>query len=123
MPEEAFGVWPVIAGCLATAFIGGALLRIQGLAAMRGAERDLREGRMPVEAAVDGLFLAVAAPLLMTPGFLTDALGFALLAPPVRHFIARRVAEQTRNRPGGQRGERSHTKLVEAGRQLGLSEL
>lgn len=86
-----FGVGPVIIACLGTAFLGAALLRIQGLSALRGAENDIRAGKVPVEAAVDGLFLAVAAPLLMTPGFITDAVGFSFLVPPFRHFIARQV--------------------------------
>ena len=87
-----FGVWPVVIACVATALIGGFILRIQGLAAIDAARRDLAEGRPPVEAAADGVFLIVAAPLLMTPGFLTDAAGFLLLVPPVRRLIARTVS-------------------------------
>ena len=85
----AFGVWPVIFACVATAVIGGFLLRLQGLKAIAGAQRDLQDGKVPVEAAVDGVFLAIAAPMLMLPGFLTDALGFLLLTPPFRHAVAR----------------------------------
>jgi UPF0716 protein FxsA len=43
---------------------------------------------------VDGVFLLVAAPFLLTPGFVTDAVGFALLTPPVRHTIARHALKR-----------------------------
>ncbi len=84
-----FGVLPVIGACLATAFLGGWIIRLQGLAAIQGAQRDLNEGRPPVASAINGALLLVAAPFLMTPGFLTDAMGFALLIPPVRMQLAK----------------------------------
>lgn len=90
------GVWPVVLLCLGTAFLGAFILRLQGLTALRAAERDIAEGRVPVEAAADAVFLIVAAPLLMAPGFITDAMGFLLLVPPVRHFIARAALKRLR---------------------------
>ena len=86
---DAFGVFPVIAACLMTAFLGGFIIRWQGLQALNAARGDLQTGRLPVDSAVDGALLIVAAPFLMTPGFLTDAVGFTLLIPPVRRLIAR----------------------------------
>lgn len=95
---SAFGVMPVIAACLATAFLGGWIIRLQGLAALRQAQHDINEGRPPVSSAVNGALLLVAAPLLMTPGFLTDALGFALLIPPVRILLGKLALERIRKR-------------------------
>jgi len=95
---SAFGVWPVIAACLGTAFLGGWLIRLQGAAALNAARRDMDSGRLPVESAVDGALLFVAAPLLMTPGFLTDALGFSLLIPQVRRAVGRFVLEKIKRR-------------------------
>ena len=86
---SAFGVGPVIAACIGTAILGGALIRMQGLQALNAARRDMNDGRPPVGSAVDGALLLVAAPFLMTPGFVTDALGFALLIPPVRRWLGR----------------------------------
>lgn len=101
---SAFGAIPVVLGCIATAMIGGIILRIQGLAALTAAQRDLQAGRAPVEAMSDGVFLILAAPLLMTPGFITDALGFALLIPAVRRRLAalaiRYVTQRTQARSG-----------------------
>ena len=55
-------------------------------------------GTVPVDAVVDGVLLIVAAPLLMTPGFITDALGFALLTPPIRRLIAVYALDQLKKR-------------------------
>ncbi|MEO1136901.1 MAG: FxsA family protein [Pseudomonadota bacterium] len=93
---QAFGPLPVIAACLFTAFLGGFILRMQGLSALNAARADLETGRLPVNAAIDGALLIVAAPFLMTPGFLTDAAGFALLVPPLRRAIARLALEAIR---------------------------
>lgn len=85
----AFGVLPVVAACITTAVIGGWIIRAQGLAAIAAARRDMDAGRAPVDSAVNGALLVVAAPFLMTPGFITDAAGFALLIPPIRRALAR----------------------------------
>jgi len=89
MAAEAFNVLPVIGMCLFTAVLGGILLRMQGLSALNKAQRSMREGKVPVESAVDGVLLVVSAPFLMTPGFITDSFGFLLLMPPVRQAIGR----------------------------------
>ncbi len=85
------GPLPVIAACVGTAIIGGLILRAQGVAALNSAQRDLSQGRAPLDAIADGVFLILAAPFLMTPGFITDAVGFALLTPPIRHWLAARA--------------------------------
>ena len=95
---QAFGPLPVVAACLATAFLGGWIIRLQGLAALNAAQRDLQAGRPPVASAVDGALLAVAAPFLMTPGFITDAIGFALLTPPFRRFLGRLALREIKKR-------------------------
>ena len=94
---QAFGVLPVIAACLTTAFLGGYIIKMQGLAALNAARTDLNTGRLPVDSAVDGALLIVAAPLLMTPDFITDAAGFLLLTPPLRRAIARLALKAIRN--------------------------
>lgn len=93
-----FGVLPVVATCLLTAILGAFLVKRQGLAAFRAAERDLAAGKLPVEAAIDGAFLALAAPLLMTPGFISDAMGFMLLVPAIRRTAARLALSALRRR-------------------------
>ena len=72
-----------------TAVLGTAIIRWQGLQALADLRQAMADGRPPVAPVVDGIFLLMAAPLLMTPGFVTDACGFLLLVPQVRHTIAR----------------------------------
>ena len=79
----------VIALTIGTAVLGAALIRRQGAAALREVQGARAAGEVPVAAAVDGAALLLAAPLMMTPGFVTDAFGFALLVPPIRHAVAR----------------------------------
>ena len=45
-------------------------------------------GRMPAKEAIDGLMILLAGAVLITPGFLTDAVGFLLLVPPFRAIVA-----------------------------------
>lgn len=96
----AIGVWPTVAIVLATAFIGATLLRIQGFATWRRAEEAMRRGEPPVAEMLDGVFLIVAALLMVTPGLFTDCVGFLLLIPPFRREIgrmaARRIAASSR---------------------------
>ena len=95
---SAFGVLPVIAACLGTAVLGGWIIRFQGLAALNAARRDLDQNKLPLESVVDGVVLIVAAPFLMTPGFLTDGVGFLLLVPPFRRAIAAMALRQIKKR-------------------------
>lgn len=94
----AFGALPVIAACLGTAFLGGWIIRLQGLAALNAARADLDAGRPPVASAADGALLVVAAPFLMTPGFITDLAGFLLLVPAFRRFLARFALREIKRR-------------------------
>ncbi len=84
---DIFGLWPTLAAIVATAIIGGALIRAQGLAAIGRARRSLDQGQMPVHEAFTGICLLLAGALLMTPGFLTDSIGFLLLIPPLRRTL------------------------------------
>lgn len=94
----AFGAWLVVGLCIATAAVGAALLRLQSASALADLQRDLNEGRTPVEPVVHGAILLAAAPMLLTPGFVTDALGFILLIPPIRLLIGRHVLRWVRSR-------------------------
>jgi UPF0716 protein FxsA len=76
---------------LVDALAGTLLLRWQGLRTLRRIQEDLAAGRMPGDALVDGALILVAAVLLITPGMLTDFVGFALLIPPLRKLVKRGV--------------------------------
>ena len=81
------GFWATLSVVVLTAIIGTALLRQQGMSALRRAEAALRRHKLPVEEVATGICLLVAGALLLTPGFLTDLIGFALLVSPFRHFL------------------------------------
>ncbi len=83
------GVIATIALILITAIAGVFLLRLQGLQILMQAQEAMAENRLPLDSVIHGLFLLVAGAFLLTPGFITDALGFLLLIPPLRLLIAR----------------------------------
>ncbi len=85
------GLWPTLASIVATAILGVALLRRQGLATLAKAQQSLDQGGIPLDAMFHGILLLIAGALLLTPGFLTDALGFLLLVPAVRLWAGRRA--------------------------------
>lgn len=94
----AIGLWPTLAIVLLTAILGSWLVRSQGareLANMRSSFSELRD---PTEPLANGAMILFAGALLLTPGFFTDALGFALLLPPVRaaayKFLRARIKVQ-----------------------------
>jgi UPF0716 protein FxsA len=80
------GLWPTIAIVIVTAFAGTALLRIQGLAVLKRAQKSAERNELPMQEVFDGLCLLVAGVLLLTPGFFTDALGFMLFVPRFRNL-------------------------------------
>ena len=86
----AYGLWPVLAATIFTAALGSWIIRWQGMQALNQLRHDMTSAKVPIEPVADGVFLLICAPLLMTPGFITDAMGFLLLVPPVRHFFAKR---------------------------------
>lgn len=85
------GLVPTLATVVITAFIGTALLRHQGLSTLTKARESLALGRFPVSEVFDGLCLVFAGALLLTPGFVTDAVGFLLFVPVLRTILRQRL--------------------------------
>ena len=86
------GLWLTLATIIATAIIGAFLLKKQGLAALYNAQENIKSGRLPVEELFAGLFLIVSALLLITPGFVTDGVGFLLFLPQFRVLLKRFIS-------------------------------
>jgi len=78
---------------VATGVVGAWLARRQGIGVFQRLQEETRAGRLPADPLVDGAFVLVAGALLMTPGSLTDAIGFLCLVPGVRTLVKRRVRE------------------------------
>ncbi len=77
--------------CLATAALGGFLVRLQGIQMLFSARREMASGHVPAESGLHGLMLVVAGLLLLTPGFFTDSIGFILLIPAFRGWLINRM--------------------------------
>lgn len=92
------GLWPTLAIVLVTALIGTWLVKTQGAMAILALRESFSELRDPTEPLVHGAMILVAGVLLLTPGFFTDAVGFALLTPPFRRaafiYLRKRVNVQ-----------------------------
>ena len=89
-----FGIWTTIALILITAIIGSGMLRHQGLRALTNTQEALHRNELPVKEVLTGLCLLFAGVLLLTPGFLTDSIGFFLLIPRLRLFLGNTIFAQ-----------------------------
>lgn len=83
------GALATVALVVLTAMVGVTLLRAQGLATLMRARARMEQGGLPAEELAEGFLLALAGATLLTPGFVTDAMGFALLVPAVRKKLLR----------------------------------
>lgn len=105
------GVWATLGMVLLTAVIGSLLLRWQGIGLFNRINAELRAERVPGRELVHGVMILVAGVLLLTPGFVTDSLGFLLFVPGFRDTVWRLVKDRIVVRGmsagfGGMRGTR-----------------
>ena len=92
------GALPTIALVAVTATLGLSLLKQQGLSTLLDARRKMNEGSIPASELVSGFMLAVGGALLLTPGFVTDTVGFALLVPQTRQWLLCKVIDRFRDK-------------------------
>ncbi len=108
---QALGVLPTIAILIADSVLGSLLMRSQGRTTWRRFNEALQTGRVPAKEVLDGGLVIFGGACLLTPGFITDLFGLALLLPPsravlrrllMRRFALRMVSGVTRGafRPG-----------------------
>ena len=81
------GLWPTLGIVIVTAIIGSWLVRSQGAREMQNLRSSFSDMRDPTEPLANGAMILFSGTLLLTPGFFTDAMGFALLLPPVRAAV------------------------------------
>ena len=91
---EWLGVLPTIALLLLDSILGTMLMRSQGRAVWRRFNEALGAGRAPARETLDGALVLLGGAFLLTPGFLSDILGAALLTPPTRALVRRTVARR-----------------------------
>ncbi len=80
-------LWPTLGIVVLTSIIGAHLVRKQGAAKLQDIRRSLHELEDPTEPLAHGIMILFSGALLLTPGFFTDAVGFALLVPQVRSLV------------------------------------
>ncbi|HHH43466.1 MAG TPA: FxsA family protein [Gammaproteobacteria bacterium] len=98
------GAIPTVALVVFTALLGAMLLRLQGLTTLQRTRSALAQGQIPATEMFEGVLLVFAGALLLTPGFVTDTIGFLFLVPPVRkaviHWFLKKSSISVQ-RPGG----------------------
>ncbi len=89
------GVAKTLLIIVATAVLGTIMLRQQGLATLSKVQHRLAAGELPAEQLMEGILLLIGGVLLLTPGFVTDAIGFVCLVPYTRALVAKAVARRS----------------------------
>lgn len=93
--DRLIGFGPTIGLIIATGLVGSYLARREGLTTWRRLNNRLRRGELPGKELGDGVIILVAGALLITPGVLTDLIGFLGLFPltraPIRRLLMRRL--------------------------------
>lgn len=111
------GALPTLGMVLLTAVIGALLVRHQGLKVLMKARQSLARDQLPLDAGVHGALLLVSGLMLITPGFVTDTVGFVLLVPSVRLFIGKRawgwLQARVRTRTGAAHRTRAQPEVIE----------
>ena len=95
---QAIGALNTVGILLLDSIIGGWLMKREGMAALRRFQAKVSNGQLPENELIDGFCILFGGALMLTPGFLSDLLGIALLLPPVRAAIRPIVKRQVGKR-------------------------
>ena len=95
---QLLGTIPTIVAVLTTGAAGAALARNQGLTALRRLQRSVAGANFPGDEIFDGFLILMGGLLLLTPGFLTDLVGFAALLPGTRGILKIIIKREVRLR-------------------------
>ncbi len=90
------GFWPTMLIVIATGISGATLARIQGFLVLTRIRTELQMGRMPAEELIDGLLILIGGILLLTPGLLTDLMGFLMLIQSSRKLFKKWLGKRFR---------------------------
>lgn len=105
---QAIGAWYTVGLVLLSAFIGVNMLRQQGLSTLARAQQRADQGEVPGQEMVEGIVLAVGGALLVTPGFVTDVVGFSCLVPGVRRSVVKALLSRFTVIAAGQTSRHFH---------------
>ncbi len=91
------GLMPTLALIFCTGVVGASLAKQQGLSVLRRFQAETQAGRLPGDALFDGAIIVFSGALLLTPGILTDLVGFLGLLPPARNLLKRALRSSMKN--------------------------
>lgn len=83
---------------LITAIVGANLVTRQGRGILQRLQNEFASGQFPAKTLAHGAMILVAGALLLTPGFLTDVIGFSLLSPQIRELLRKWGVRRWSNR-------------------------
>lgn len=95
---ERIGIAATLAIVLVTGVLGAFLVSRQGRGVMQRMGDELRSGQSPAPQIAHGAMILVGGALLLTPGFLTDLVGFSLMVPTIREQLRRYLVRRYRSR-------------------------
>ncbi len=98
---DRIGIFYTLMLILVTAVLGSILLRLEGFRVLGQIRQQMNAGRMPAKELTNGVMIVIAGVLLLTPGFVTDTIGFLLFLPPVRAAIRTFLASRIKINPSG----------------------
>ena len=82
--SESMGLTRTLGLCIFTGILGASLAKWQGMQTWQKIQQDMGQMQMPTKRLLDGALILAASVVLLTPGFITDALGFLVLFPATR---------------------------------------
>lgn len=95
------GIPETIAIVILTGFLGAWLTKSQGVKVLSRYQTAIQSGKIPHQEITEGLLILIAGAVLLTPGFLTDVIGFSLLVPPVREKVRGMIGAYLKGRIRG----------------------
>ena len=115
------GAWQTIGLVLLTAAVGFSLLRQQGFAMLFRVRQKIDAGELPAVEMVEAIILAVCGVLLVTPGFVTDVVGFAGLMPSLRRAVVSKMVSKVNVASYGEEAIHHHHKPSDGGQSTSNS--
>ena len=114
------GPLPTILLIIVTAILGAILLKKQGVSVLARLKSDMEQNRVPAGAIGHAVTIAIAGILLLTPGFITDTIGFLLFVPAVRHGLWKQISGAVKmergtapQQGGGGPRQRTHARVID----------
>ena len=98
--DAAIGGWETLGLLVFDSLIGAWLVRREGFSILANVQARLGRRELPTNELIDGMLVLFAGALMLTPGFLTDGLGFLLLLPPTRAIVRNTLKKRFAGRVG-----------------------